>query len=408
LVEKFNTVYHLGLLVVSLLVLSSCQASTVEKKAPSNSQVSAHTRLSSEHDATGETTRPAVDPDARVLDLGSLMSMDKLVARIADRQVVFVGETHDRYDHHLNQLAIIRGLAARHPDLVIGMEFFQQPFQAHLDQFIAGEIDDKELLRKTEYFDRWRYDYRLYRPILEFARSKGIPVIALNLPAEITDKVAREGLASLSDSERAQIPAELDRSDKVYEQRLRAIFARHPPAKGRQFDRFLDVQLLWDEGMAERVASHFREHPEGHMVVLAGSGHLMYGAGIPRRVKQRVPVETAIVINGGDSGLEPGMADYLLLPEKQDLPRSGLLGILLDTDDTGVHVKAFSDDSPAEKAGLKKGDRILRIADESVSSYPGVRLALQDRKPGEKVRVKVARKRLLRSEEQLLYDVTLY
>ncbi len=395
MIEKFKTLNRRGMSLVLPLVLAACQASTVEIDGSGASPVSAN-------------PGSATDQTARVLDLGSLMNMEKLVARVADRQVVFVGETHDRYDHHLNQLAIIQGLWERHPDLVIGMEFFQQPFQAYLDQFIAGEIDDKELLKKTEYFERWRYDYRLYRPILEFARSKRIPVIALNLPEEITDKVARKGLSSLSEAERAQIPARLDRSDKVYERRLRSIFEKHPPAEGRQFDRFLDVQLLWDEGMAERVASHFREHPDGHMVVLAGSGHLMFGAGIPRRVKQRVPVTTAIVINGIGPELKPGMADYLLLPEKRELPRSGLLGIMIDTDEAGVHVTAFSDNSPAEKAGLKKGDRILRIADESISSYPDVKMALLDQRPGDRVRVEVARKRLLRPDEQLLYDVTLY
>ncbi len=194
MVEKFKMLNRRSLPVVLVLVLSACQASTVEIDGPGASRVSAN-------------AGPAEDQTARVLDLGSLMNMEKLVMTLADRQVVFVGETHDRYDHHLNQLAIIQGLWEHHPDLVIGMEFFQQPFQAYLDQFIAGEIDDKELLRKTEYFDRWRYDYRLYRPILEFARSKRIPVIALNLPEEITDKVAREGLSSLSDAERARIPA---------------------------------------------------------------------------------------------------------------------------------------------------------------------------------------------------------
>ena len=36
-----------------------------------------------------------------------------LVDEVADRRVVMVGEMHDRYDHHLNQLAVIRGLHTR-------------------------------------------------------------------------------------------------------------------------------------------------------------------------------------------------------------------------------------------------------------------------------------------------------
>ena len=56
-----------------------------------------------------------------------------------------------------------------HPRLAIGLEMFQRPFQPHLDDYVAGRIGIDELLARTEYFDRWRYDARLYAPIFEFA-----------------------------------------------------------------------------------------------------------------------------------------------------------------------------------------------------------------------------------------------
>src|SRR6478735_5198894 len=42
-----------------------------------------------------------------VIDLDTTLSLDRLAAQLASKHVVFVGETHDRYDHHLNQLEII-------------------------------------------------------------------------------------------------------------------------------------------------------------------------------------------------------------------------------------------------------------------------------------------------------------
>ena len=57
-----------------------------------------------------------------VIDLASIMKMDSLIEKISDRQVIFVGETHDRYEHHLNQLAIIKAQHARHEELAIGLE----------------------------------------------------------------------------------------------------------------------------------------------------------------------------------------------------------------------------------------------------------------------------------------------
>lgn len=362
---------------------------------------------SPQKDAPLRTTE-RTDLDIRVLDMSSLSNMDGLIEKIADRRVVFVGETHDRFDHHLSQLAIIRGLYGRNPDLAIGLEFFQQPFQEYLDRYVAREIDERELLTKSEYFDRWRYDYRLYRPILRFAREKGIPLIALNVPQELTGKVASMGFAGLDQADRARLPGEIDRDDPEYRKRIKEVFAHHPHSEEKNFEHFLDAQLLWDEGMAERAADYLRKHPEKRMVLLAGSGHLLYGQGIPSRLLRRNPVSSAIVINSGRYGLAPGVADYLLFPERVDLPRSGLLGILLDPEGNGVAVKGFSDGSPAESAGLKRGDRVIGIAGKPVASYTDIRLNLMDHRAGEEVRVEVLRENLILDDERLSYRVKLY
>lgn len=354
--------------------------------------------------STGEIS----DPGTRVLDMSTLATMDGLIEKLADRRVVFVGETHDRFDHHLNQLAVIKGMYAQNPKLAIGLEFFQQPYQQHLDRYVAGDIDEREFLRKTEYFHRWRYDYRLYRPILRFAREKGIPVIALNVPMEISRKVGREGLDSLIDEEKVYVPKQMDDGDEHYRQRIKEVFSQHPKSDDTQFENFVDAQLLWDEAMAERAARYLRENPKSRMVVLAGTGHLEYGQGIPSRLLRRQPVASAIVLNQTHHALEPDLADFLLFPERIELPRSGLLGVMLDADRAGVTVKDFSDDSPAESAGLKEGDRILAIAGSPIESYSDIRLTLMDRFPGEEVPVEVERKNMILGDERLSYRVKLH
>ena len=347
------------------------------------------------------------DPQTLVLDLKRLENLEALIERLAEKRVVFVGETHDQYAHHLNQLAIIRGLWKRGKDLAIGMEFFQQPFQADLDAFVRGEIDEKTLLRRTEYFDRWGYDYRLYRPILRFARDQGIPLIALNLEREITDRVKAVGIAGLKPAEQARLPQRLAQESEAYRQRIRAIFQHHPKAEELDFERFLAVQVLWDETMAERAADYLRQHPEKSMVLLAGSGHLEYGQGIPDRLQRRVPVDAAIVLNGTDRTPSPALADDLLYPQPVSLPPAGRLGVLLDLED-GVKIKGFAEDSGAAAAGLEKGDQLLRIGDQAIQSYGDIRLALLDHSPEEKVSVQVERKHLLGKTERIEVKVVLH
>jgi uncharacterized iron-regulated protein len=340
--------------------------------------------------ATGEAK--AVARTARALRPGDLAALDTIIPELGRRRVVFVGETHDRYADHLIQLEIIRRLYALHPNLAIGVEYFQQPFQRFLDAYVEGRLDEAAMLRDTEYFDRWRFDYRLYRPIFRYAREHRIPVVALNVPAEVTDKVAREGMAALSAQDRRYVPRELDRSDPKYVARLKAVFAHHPHTPSGDFERFLDVQLIWDEGMAARAASFLEKHPETPMIVLAGSGHLAYRTGIPRRLVRRVHVTTAIVLNGLEAGSGPDIADFLVLSADAQLPPAGRLGIALEARDNGVGILQIGPGSPAAAAGLRAGDAILAIDGKPVHQVADVKIALLDKHPGDTVSVDVRRR----------------
>ncbi len=350
-----------------------------------------------------------IDPGTKVLDVSSLGEMEGLIEQLSDDRVVFIGETHDRYEDHLNQLAIIRGLHERGHSIAIGMEFFQQPFQDALDAYIAGDLSEAQLLRESEYFERWRFDYRLYRPILRYAQEQGIPLIALNLPREITDKVGDGGIASLAPEEAALIPQEIDREDAEYLRHLERIFEMHPKDDNASFERFLEVQLLWDEGMAERAVRWLRANPESRLIVLAGAGHVAYGRGIPARVERRLRVPMSVVMSGQQRRLDPAMADYLLYPRPVALPKTGLMGVMLDTEAAGegVAVQGFARQSGAREAGVKAGDRIIEIGDVPVDSYADIRIALMDSRPGQRIPIAVLRDPLAGDVKPLRFDVTL-
>jgi uncharacterized iron-regulated protein len=341
------------------------------------------------------------------LDLNAATNLEGIIPALADKRVVLVGETHDRYDNHLMQLEIIRRLHALHPRLAIGMEMFQQPFQSVLDDYIAGRVDEKQLLRDTEYYRRWRFDFRLYAPILEYARENHLPVVALNLPADLTSKVGREGIAGLTAAERKELPDEIDRSDAAYEARLRTVFEHHPAMDGHAFENFIDVQLLWDEAMAERAADYLHAHPDYTMVVLAGAGHLAYGSGIPRRLTRRLDVQSAIILNDWDGPLEPGLADYLLLPQEQSLPPSGKFGALLDESGGKLSIDQCLSESPCKQAGLRHGDQIIAINGDSIADLADLRVATWDKRPGDNVTITIRRQHWYRPTQVLSYEITL-
>jgi uncharacterized iron-regulated protein len=411
-------------LVHLLVALSLSLAAQVQAKPESEgSSAQPHVQAA----ASGQDE--ILDTQTAVVDMTTLGDLAGLIDKLASRRLIFVGETHDRYEDHLNQLAIIDGLRLRGKDVAIGMEPFQQPFQGDLDAYIAGTIDEAELLRRSDYFERWRYDFRLYRPILRLARAHGIPVIALNLEREITEAVGDGGLEALDSAQRGRVPADLDRSDPDYVARVRAVFDAHPMTRDKdkagddeaapeaaaaaaqaRFERFLAVQLLWDEGMAERAAAYLQEHPEKTLVVLAGSGHLEYGQGIPNRVQRRIQVPAAVVLNGTGRDLNPRAADFLLFPRGIALPAAGLLGVLLDTESKGegVAVKGFSEGSGAKAAGMEEADRIVRVGETAIAAYADLRIALVDSRPGQRIQVEVLRKPLFGSPDRVDLEVELH
>ncbi len=335
-----------------------------------------------------------------VVETAKSATLPEVMSRLKGERVVYVGETHTAYADHLLQLDVLKAMAADSAPLAVGVEWFQARFQPVLDDYSAGRIDEAELLRRTEYYDRWRFDYRLYRPILQFAKDNGIPLVALNASRELTNEIRRVGIDGLSQEFKQDLPDGYDFADKAYADRLREMFKQHP-AGDAQFDRFLEVQLTWDEMMAQRAADYLKANPDARMLVLAGKGHIGGRSGIPNRVARRTGIDGTVIGSFNPATAMFGEADFLVLINDQPLPPPGLMQIMLDERDEGVFVKDFSDGSPAEKAGVEKKDRIVKINDIPIDHYADVKIAMIDELPGNEVSVTVERDSLFRGKKTL-------
>ncbi|MBF0329668.1 MAG: ChaN family lipoprotein [Nitrospirae bacterium] len=344
-----------------------------------------------------------------VIETSALKTLNDLIEKISKKKILYVGEAHDRFSHHDIQLKIIEGLFSKNKKIAIGMEMFQRPYQKALDEYISGEIDEKEFLKKSEYFKKWGLDYNLYKPILDFARAEKIPVVALNITREITEKTAKTGMDSLSDEERKLIPEQLDFSDNDYRERLKDIFDKHGYSKSRSFDFFYQAQILWDETMSMSIDEYFRKNPDfqssGQMVVIAGGGHFEYGSGIPKRTFRRNGYDYAIIMNEGS--IEKDAADYIVLRRPMDGISSPRLMALLSDKEAGIKVLAFPENSVSEKAGIKVGDKITSLDGNAVSKIEDIKLHLFYKKSGDIVKVKALRKRFLLGEKEIEFEVKL-
>jgi uncharacterized iron-regulated protein len=230
---------------------------------------------------------------------GQVLSEAELWDRLAQSPAVCLGETHNvPADHYAETRAIAelsKRAGAAGAALAVGFEMFQRQYQSTLGAFVAGQIDEAALLAGTEYAVRWGYDFSLYRPLLEAARDLALPALALNMRTEITRKIARTGLESLSESERAELP-ELILDDAEHREFIFGLFGVTPEhAAEFGLEDVYAAQTTWDETMAESAARWLGAAGAGaRIVLLAGDAHCHESA-IPRRLTRRTGLPTASV-----------------------------------------------------------------------------------------------------------------
>ncbi len=343
--------------------------------------------------------------DPQAVDLSALKALSTVIEGAGGGKIVYVGEYHDRVSHHNVELQVVQGLYRKDPKVAVGMEMFQRPFQKALDDYISGSIEEREFLKRSEYFKRWGFDYNLYKPILDFCREKKIPVVALNINREIVEKVAQKGLDALTEEEKKEIPPQMDFSDDEYRERLKDVFGRHKGGGEKNFDFFYQAQVLWDETMSQSIDEFLKKNPDYRMVGITGGGHLAYGSGIPKRTFRRNGYDYTIILN--DADVERDIADYIVFPKPLDGVTAPKLNALFAERDGKVGIVNLSDDSVAKKAGLKVGDVLLSLDGQNIKSVEDAKLALFFKKKNDVLRVKVMRKRFLLGDTEKEFEIKL-
>jgi hypothetical protein len=161
--------------------------------------------------------------------------------------------------------------------------------------------------------------------------------------------------------------------------------------------------------MAESVVRHLQTFPHDtqRMVVLAGSHHIRYGFGIPRRVFRRLPVSYVLIgseeIEFPEHRLGQRMRvqlpafpmvpyDYVVFTAYEDLPGDRVkLGVRMEEQDGRVVVLAVVPGSTAEHGGVQAGDIILALDGEPIAENFDLVYAIGQRQTGDKALLEVER-----------------
>jgi membrane-associated protease RseP (regulator of RpoE activity) len=146
---------------------------------------------------------------------------------------------------------------------------------------------------------------------------------------------------------------------------------------------------VWDRAMAQGIAGRLRSEDPPLVVAIMGTGHLQYGHGVPRQLRDLGVTRFAVALpwdtSEGCAELTPGIADVAFgiesrpQPARPDRPR---LGISIDSAASGVLVRSVVSGSIAEQAGIRADDVIVRIAGEPAAMPGDVVEAVGRQAPG--------------------------
>jgi len=357
---------------------------------------------------------PSVPPQAEEilhLPTGLRLSIDGMIEMLSGARLVSIGETHDNLNDQRVELTVVRELHRRFPgEIAVGMEMFREPQQEVLDRWVKGELTEIEFLKASKWYETWGYDFGAYRDLLLFAKEYRIDVIALNPSREMQDAVRRTGLDNVPEDLRRKLP-EIGETDPWQRDVLRAVFGGHAGHGGgdESFDSFLRVQLLWEETMAQRVVDYL-ESPRGkgkRMVTITGGWHVKYGFGLPKKVVRRLPMAYAILLPEEISTPEQkeGRLMRMELPEVPLLPahfawyvpynsieeKRVRMGIRMEEKEGRLLVESVAPGSPAEKAGIAKGDELVALDGHPVKETADVQFRVGEKRDGDAAQVTVRR-----------------
>ena len=331
----------------------------------------------------------------------ALSPFGRIIDGLTNTRVVYVGETHTSLADHLLQLRIIEALHKKNPHLAIGLEMFPASSQPALDSYTLGHEDERTFLKKSDYYNVWRFDYRFYQDILHFAKKNHLPVIGLNLDREIVSEVFRSGSTDgLTKKVQNSLPADRDLDMPGYSERLSMMHGVHMQGShgsGAE-SGFIQAQGLWDETMAANITTFLINHPDYQMVVLAGSQHTRKDSGIPPRVIRRISVQQASIVNISDESPSTDLAqvaDYYFLAASIDLPESPMIGIVVEEKTANkqnfLQISHLIPHSKAAAAGLRAGDIVTEVNGFAVAEMADLRIAMLGTEEGQTIAVKIKR-----------------
>ena len=293
--------------------------------------------------------------------LNKEVSLNDIVKDMANYDVLFLGEEHnDSVTHFLEKTMLGLLYNEYKTDVVLSMEMFERDVQPVMNEYLKGFITERYFKRDARVWS----NYRDYRPMVEFAKEKGLDVICANAAARYTSLAGRKGqqaLLTLPDVSKDFIaPLPYDTATGAYYAKLTAL-PKHDtvvvkaktndkdkdktkpvdPMAGMGSFNLVVAQSLWDATMAYSIAEYRRQSYENKMkkiMQVNGRFHSDEGFAVVAQLKTHSPRTRSLIISTSDDEHFPNI-------KWDDYKKNGDYIIITDP----KVPKTYSDSPPKEK-----------------------------------------------------------
>lgn len=210
--------------------------------------------------------------------------------------VLYLGEEHANASGHQLELALLE-LAHRRAGgrgVALSLEMFERDVQGVVDEYLGDRIREKDLMSDARPWPNYASDYR---PLVEYAKAHGLPVLAANAPKRYVSRVGRlgpSGLEGLSAQALGWLsPQPLPGASVAYASKFQA---KMGPMAGHGGPGLLAAQVLRDATMAHTIDTYLGAHPGALVVQINGKFHSEGHLGVPEQLRRYRPAVRQLVV----------------------------------------------------------------------------------------------------------------
>lgn len=213
----------------------------------------------------------------RVYDAkGNPSSLEAIVDAAGAVDAVFLGELHDDAVGHAVQAEIFSRAVDKYSSgrsMALSLEMFERDVQIVLDEYLSNLITEAHFMLSSRPWGNYKTDYR---PLVELAKERRLPVIAANAPRRYINMVSRNGRAALNrlskETKKWLAPRPYGEPSAAYAAKFRGLMGGSGEAR-MGLDNILASQTLWDATMADSVARFVKKNKRPLVVHLNGGFH---------------------------------------------------------------------------------------------------------------------------------------